>query len=593
MRKIFFFISAIIFLYSCSDDPIDIIPEIDKILTVEEATSSLSAINQNANLVSEISIIDTCVYVQFEDDIIIEIDNEIIDSFVHNSDSWQTIIYYNNGSSQTLAYLGNENGLTIDNVILNPFDVCPLTATADVNAIVPSNYQIKVIGNNGSLSDVIHQESEWSVSKTLNILGLYANQENTIEISLLDNSGNVRVSKLITITTDQISFDAPFINVVTASAEQMAEGMTLINYIDGKPRTPFIIDAFGEIRWYLDVEGYNAQLFEFDYGNGLILLRNGNFAFADIETNAIYEMTLLGEFLNKWPVNEHIFHHALEEKANGNFLLTTTSYDNLHASGLIPIEDNMLEIDRISGAIVNEWDIKESLDEERVALGSFSDGTFEDWFHDNGLVYDATDNTVVVSGRTQGIVKLTQENELVWVIATHRDWDTSRLGVDINQFLLQPLDKFGNAITDTAVLNGSANHPDFEWPWYQHAPLVMPNGNIMCFDNGDNRNYTGNENYSRAVEYKIDVANKTIQQVWQYGKERGLETYSRVVSDVDFIENTNHVLFAPGFNVTNSFGIGGKVIEIDYSTKTVLFEVEISKLFGASLHSAERLKLYN
>ncbi len=43
----------------------------------------------------------------------------------------------------------------------------------------------------------------------------------------------------------------------------------------------------------------------------------------------------------------------------------------------------------------------------------------------------------------------------------------------------------------------------------------------------------------------------TIQQKWQYGKERGLETFSAIVSSVQYLPATNHVLFSPGFQVTD------------------------------------------
>jgi len=116
----------------------------------------------------------------------------------------------------------------------------------------------------------------------------------------------------------------------------------------------------------------------------------------------------------------------------------------------------------------------------------------------------------------------------------------------------------------------------------------------MLFDNGDNRNFSGTGTYSRAVEYEIDEENMTIRQVWQYGKERGPETYSRIVSDVDFFPEENHVFFTPGAVSFN--GDYGKVIEIDYDSGDVLFEATIRPpvpAFGLiTLHRSERMSLY-
>jgi arylsulfate sulfotransferase len=135
-------------------------------------------------------------------------------------------------------------------------------------------------------------------------------------------------------------------------------------------------------------------------------------------------------------------------------------------------------------------------------------------------------------------------------------------------------------------------HPDFEWPWYQHAPFVAPNGHLFVFDNGEFRNFSNDNAYSRAVEYKIDTENKTVQQIWQYGKERGFETYSRIVSDVDLLPETGNVYFCPGSRVDNSGGnYGAKIIELDYNTKEVVFEMRIN-YDGIVFHRAERLPLY-
>src|SRR6185436_9783018 len=128
----------------------------------------------------------------------------------------------------------------------------------------------------------------------------------------------------------------------------------------------------------------------------------------------------------------------------------------------------------------------------------------------------------------------------------------------------------------------------------QHAPLLKPNGNLMLFDNGGtNRNFSGSGQYSRAVEYEINRENKTVKQVWEYGKSRGISTFSSIVSDVDLLVNSNHVIFSPG-SVRNSTNYG-KVIEIDYDTKNIVFEatlVTLSPAFTVAFHRTERLNLY-
>lgn len=52
-----------------------------------------------------------------------------------------------------------------------------------------------------------------------------------------------------------------------------------------------------------------------------------------------------------------------------------------------------------------------------------------------------------------------------------------------------------------------------EWNWYQHAPLRLPDGAVMLFDNGGNRQFSGAGPYSRAVACRIDPVARTVRQV--------------------------------------------------------------------------------
>jgi arylsulfate sulfotransferase len=297
---------------------------------------------------------------------------------------------------------------------------------------------------------------------------------------------------------------------------------------------------------------------------------------------------MLGNIINYWDVGVfgYGFHHQVLEKDNGNFILTANKFSES------TIEDYVVEIDRDNGLLLNSWDFKESLEYDRRAWPANNQDV--DWFHGNALVHDKNDNSIIVSGRTQGVVKFNADNEVIWIMAPHRDWGISGDGKDLNQFLLQPLDANDQPITNEAVLDGTENHPDFEWNWYQHAPQLLPNGNIMLFDNGDNRNYVNFGPYSRAVEFEIDETNMTIRQVWEYGKERGEETYSKIVSDIDYYPEENHVFFSPGAIKNN--GNYGKVIEIDYDTKEVFFEATIRAPQAAwniiTFHRTERMSIY-
>ena len=96
------------------------------------------------------------------------------------------------------------------------------------------------------------------------------------------------------------------------------------------------------------------------------------------------------------------------------------------------------------------------------------------------------------------------------------------------------------------------------------------------FDNGWKRNFehAGQEGHSRAVEYKIDLENKTVQQVWQYGKQRNVATFSQNISNVEYLPETRNRLFCPG-NIHQPELIGGKIIELTYPDGNVVFEANV------------------
>ena len=474
-----------------------------------------------------------------------------------------------------------------EDLTLNPSGYAPLSAMLSVRTDRQVRVDLLVRGENGTYSDLTKSFEEFGDSLNIPIHGLYANVNNTIDISFYNTDGDSLGTKSYTLQTGELNPNLPEITIESAQRELMAEGMTLVGYYGfseaERPRRAFVFDSYGDIRWYLDFENH-PELNDLAYGNSPELLANGNLFFGGTDTESIYEIDLFGNIVDSWPMPGYTFHHEVIELPNGNFVACV---DKL---GATTVEDYIVEVDRQSKEIVTIWDLNESLDNTRKTLTEDE----QDWVHVNGVAYDESDETIVVSGRTQGLIKLNWNNEVVWIMGAHKGWGMAVNGTDFTQYLLQPLDAAGEVILDQAVLDGDSNHPDFEWNWYQHAPAVLPSGNIMVFDNGDNRNFTGTGPYSRAVEFEVNSSAKTIQQKWQYGKALSGATYSRIVSDVDYLEAQNHVLFSPG--ATSFGGVQyGKSIEIDYGTMDVIFEATITAEETPNLitlHRTERFKLY-
>lgn len=146
-------------------------------------------------------------------------------------------------------------------------------------------------------------------------------------------------------------------------------------------------------------------------------------------------------------------------------------------------------------------------------------------------------------------------------------------GLDTKPFLLSPVNVESKAYNNNIQL-GIESASDFDYPWGPHAPELLSNGNILVFDNGSHRNFKEENHYSRAVEYKINEDTKTVEQIWQYGKERGESFYSAIVSDVDYLKNSNNVLVTSGF-LTPDTKYSAKIIEVNRETGEEVFEATL------------------
>jgi arylsulfate sulfotransferase len=494
--------------------------------------------------------------------------------------------------------------VSADSIKVDPYGYTPLSALVSFTTEKAGNTVIIVKGKHGAASDVVHRFNDAGTYHSIPVIGMYADYANTVLLRIVNSNGDTLEKSTVAITTGSLPEYMPTsITAQDFDTSAVEPGLTLVSSlstfgITGEPTIPYFLDNWGDVRWVLNYES-NSELSSLFYDDGIARLRNGNFYFGNAQTGKIYEVDLLGKILNTWSMPGYSFHHNVQEKPNGNFVVSVTKQGSTGTNGDDTEEDYIIEINRQTGAIDNVWDLKQSLNPYRTALTT----NMHDWIHVNSVVYDSSDNTIIISGRTQGVVKLDDKNNVVWILGAHADWGTNGRGEDLNQFLLTPLDASGNPITDTAVTNGWTSRDDFEWNWYQHSNILLPNGDIMVFDNGTTRtvyNISDGTNiynsapgkYSRAVEYKIDAANKTVQQVWSYGKERDQACYASIISSVQYLPETNHILFAPGFNVLNANGVGGKIVEVDYATKQVVAETSINTANKFAFHRAKKMSAY-
>ncbi len=343
---------------------------------------------------------------------------------------------------------------------------------------------------------------------------------------------------------------------------------------------PVAYDHNGEIRWYL------TELFNFDIKrakNGNLLYGSPRFVHAPYHTAGLCEMTIGGKILKEYRIPGG-YHHDHFEMPDGNLLILTQDLD----SGTL--EDMCVLVDRQTGDILKTWDYKDVLPTDVASSGSRTD---HDWFHNNSVWYDEKTDSIVLSGRHQdAIVCLDfQTGALKWIIGDPEGWPQDM----VERYFFTPI--------------GDLDH--FDWQYEQHAAVVLPDGDIMCFDNGHWRSknpqhYLKNrDNFSRGVRYRIDTERKTIEQVWQYGKERKAEFFSPYISNVEYYRDGYYLVHSGGiayFKGEVAEGLGSRLgrgkdkAYVDLYAKTVEIkdgEVVFEMIVPANMYRAEKMPLYH
>jgi len=444
-------------------------------------------------------------------------------------------------------------------VQLNPNGTTPLAALLEFETKDASTVEVTV----GGAIPVTKNFDTATKEHSHAILGLYPGMDNTVTITVSTTDGAVAQQE-VTVTTAALPDAFPTVNVTTANESQMEPGWHLMEASQGVTADArfaskhIMFDNNGVIRWYFD---FPEDVFT-DMVFPMKRFANGNWLVCFHED--YYEYDMLGNEINKWSSPGYKQHHGVLELPNGN-IVSAVNKDNTGT-----VEDHIIEIDRNSGAIVREWDMRDILDMSRQDLVPDS----IDWFHMNAIFYDEASDALIISGRNQGVVKVTMNNELVWILAPHLGWGQAGEngdGYDTNDFLLTAVDANGTPYNDS-IQYGSERFEEFEWAWGQHAPLILPNGNLFVFDNGFNRNFSQDPSYSRGVEYEIDEAAKTVKQVWQYGRERGPAYQSIIISDVDYLPTTQNRLLVSGIQIG---AFTSYMTEVD-NAGNVIFEVVLT-----------------
>lgn len=457
----------------------------------------------------------------------------------------------------------NTEGYTIDNpnVVLNPYDISPLSALVLFETEQEEAVKVTIKGKD-ALTTYTHT-FEATKKHFLPIYGLYADKENEVVISY------GKVSKTIKIKTDKLPDDISLPTSVVKDASKLTNDLYF--YTPSSKGYTAAYDVNGDVRWYLTIN----SIWEVNrLQNGHLLLSTERLVNSPYYMTGLYEMDMLGKIYTEYSL-EGGYHHDYYEMENGNLIVASDNFANGKT-----VEDYVVELDRKTGKIVKTWDISSILNHEDGKSENWSE---YDWFHNNAVWYDKKTNSITLSGRHQdAVINISYDDgSLNWIIGDKTNWSE-----DYQKYFFTPKGK------------------NFEWQWSQHAAMITPEGYVFLFDNGNNKSkieskyVDASKSYSRGVMYKIDTENMTIEQVYEYGKERGSSFYSPYISDVDYLASNRYIVHSGGIvyvdgknsNQPAGFSNNASLVSdtVELLNNKVIFEMK----FATNNYRVEKMSLY-
>ena len=458
-------------------------------------------------------------------------------------------------------------------------------------------------------------DASWDPSKGIPLLGLEADVRHEIFVTIRNAAGETArfPNKLVFVPQPMASaaYAGPRIRVTKISPGRTEPGYTLFVLRRAVPiRPPYrsvgqlnfmrqwgalvVLDDHGRIVWRYESESRIAGIDQFEDGNIL-------FHRAD---NRTLEVDLLGNVVNQWyaarnpditssagvGIDVQTLHHQPHEMPNGNFLALTANarmvkgyyddaFDLSKRRDRMVMGDDIIEIDRKTGAVLWRWSAWDHIDPFRIGYEAtnaywptrgFPDHA--DWTHGNGVSYDAADDSVLVSFRTQeAILKIDRKSGKVkWILGRPGGWGA------LEDKVLRPVGQ------------------PFLWPSHQHNPQLTAFGTIVVYDNGFLRArppepwMAPDKSFSRGVEYKVDEKAMTVRQVWSShdGPVPG-SCFSWAMSDARRLSKTGNMFIVDAICADRERGLGvdesdagkylnevpsyGRIREYDHATKDVLF----------------------
>ncbi|HEB0895105.1 aryl-sulfate sulfotransferase [Citrobacter braakii] len=489
-------------------------------------------------------------------------------------------------------------------VTLDPYSTAPLSLYLGIWGKLNEDIKINVQDSKGITVAVSWTYSMQTGANLIPVSGLVAGEDNVVTLisgAQIVGQYTVTPSALPPSDSADISLGFPVITVTKSvdDSSLVADGLYFSTYFD---RYNLAFDQNGIVRWYVSQAIPSYNFVRTDSGHFLATSQGINHCLD------MYEFDVMGRVYAVYLLDNE-FHHSILPLEN-NLAIAPSEYTNGRPDDYSTGKDGVSIIDLTSGLEVAYYDMLKVMDYSRSPRPSGSapgqSATMDDWLHINQSYINTTNNVLVSSGRHQSAIfgVDVDSGQLRFIMADHEDWAS-----DFEEYLLTPVDESGNPLFDFSTQDGIDLANSKFWTWGQHNIVEIPNAEVgilefLVFDNGnyrsrdDARSLLPKDNFSRVVQFRIDLNTMTVTRSYEYGKDEvGSRGYSSFVSAKHLLSNGNLVIHfgastmdengrplsaQPGYSdivdpQDGSQALGMLVLqEINKQTKQLLFEATVT-----------------
>jgi len=325
-------------------------------------------------------------------------------------------------------------------------------------------------------------------------------------------------------------FFPEFVVTRPPGAGPVEPGLTLFNIYVYK-HAICAIDEFGEAVYFISTDDTSV--------GDVRLLPNGLLRFMGNKT--CHEITLEGTLLWINP-KSYIISHDATSMPSDNILSIADEYRMI--SGTLYIGNRLVEFDRVTKEETWSWS---TFDYYSLNNG----GPLPDWVHGNAAFYNESDGCVYFSSRHFSRI-------------TRIDYSTGSIVYNMGYDWPDGSTHFGHNLFT-----------------YQHAPQMLPNGNMMVYDNGNYREPLTDPRQTKAIELAFDApsAPTSADIVWEFPlpHEDGSEMYCGHYGDADRL---------PGGNTLVTGGPCDTIFEVDANADLVW---RLTVEGGGDMYRAQRI----